>query len=456
MIKTVCFTSKMKVHFIGIGGSGMSGVALIAKAQRYEVSGCDINIDTPYIKKIRDLQVPIFKGQDQKHLNGIDILAVTPAVFFQNADNPELKEGKKRKIVMTWQEFLGKYLQKGKKVICIAGTHGKSTTTAMASLLFEKANLDPSVMIGATVNEWGANYRVGKSDVFITEADEFFDNFLNYQPDAIILNNIEFDHPDYFKDEKQMFESFRRFIGNLRGEKILIFNKDSFGVKRLFEMIGKERLKKLRLYGYTTKNKKIALKRNETNFEIDGEKFKLKVLGKYNVSNALGVIVLGKIFGISVNKIKRSLASFGGIGRRLELIGEKSGVKVYDDYAHHPSAIKVTLAALKQKYPKKKIWVIVEPHTYSRTKALLALYKNVFKDADEVIITPIFKSRDTTDFGISGESIVKISNHRNIKYIDNFDKITTLVCRNVKKEDVIIVMGAGESYKLARNILEKL
>src|SRR3989304_2759387 len=192
---------KKRVHFIGIGGSGMSGVALIAKAQRYGVSGCDINIDTPYIKKIKDLQVPIFKGQDQKHLNGIDILAVTPAIFFQNADNPELKEGKKRKIVMTWQEFLGKYLQKGKKVVCIAGTHGKSTTTAMAALLFEKAGLDPRVMIGATVNEWGANYRVGKSDVFITEADEFFDNFLNYHPDVIILNNIEFDHPDYFKDE---------------------------------------------------------------------------------------------------------------------------------------------------------------------------------------------------------------------------------------------------------------
>ena len=222
------------------------------------------------------------------------------------------------------------------------------------------------------------------------------------------------------------------------------------------EMIGKEKLKKLRLYGYTTKNKKIVLKRNETNFEIDGEKFKLKVSGKYNVSNALGVIVLGKIFGIPIGEIKKSLADFGGIGRRLELIGEKNGVKVYDDYAHHPSAIKVTLAALKQKYPKKKIWVIVEPHTYSRTKALLALYKNVFKDASQVIIAPIFKSRDTTDFGVSGESIVKISNHKNIKYIDSFEKITALVCRSARKEDVIIVMGAGESYKLARNILEGL
>ncbi|SRR5258708_330025 len=445
-----------KIHFIGIGGSGMSGVAMIAKSQGYKVSGCDLNLNTPYINELKDSGIKVFEGQNKDHLKDVDIVAVSPAVYFQNEDDAEMILAKKSKKILTWQRFLGKYLQKGKAVICIAGTHGKSTTTAMASLLFEKAHLDPSVMIGANVKEWGANYKVGKSKIFITEADEFFDNFLNYHPDVIILNNIEFDHPDYFKNEKQMFESFKKFINNLGGKRILIFNQDDLGIKKLFKMIGNDKSKEINLYGYTTKGKRLSLKKSYTEFEIDDTLFKLKIPGMYNVSNALGVVTLGKLFNIPLTEVKKSLSEFKGIGRRLELIGRKNDVVIYDDYAHHPTAIKKTLIALRQKYPKNKILAIVEPHTYSRTKALLSSYKNAFKFADEVVVAPIFKSRDSSDYGVSGESIVKVSNHKNIKYIDNFDKIVSLVKESARPESVIIVMGAGESYKLARNILENI
>ncbi len=441
---------------MGIGGSGMSGVAMIAKSQGYEVSGCDLNIGTPYIDKLKESGIKIYKGQSEDHLEKVDIIAVTPAVFFQNEKHPEILLAKQEDKLMTWQEFLGKYLQKDKEVICIAGTHGKSTTTAMASILFEKAGLDPNVMIGANVKEWGANYRTGKENIFITEADEFFDNFLNYSSDVVVLNNIEFDHPDYFKDENQIYGSFEKFIMGLKGKKILICNMDDFGVKKLLSKMDKNILSGINLYPYSTKNKKIKLTKDFTEFEVDGKKFRLKVPGGYNVSNALGVIALGKIYKISMDKIKKALENFEGIGRRMELIGEDKNVKVYDDYAHHPTAIKKTLGALRQKYPEEKIWAIIEPHTFSRTKALLPLYKNVFDDADEVIIAPIFRSRDTEDFGITGNDIAKVSGHKNIHYLDSFDEIITFVKKRIEPNGVVIVMGAGESYKLARSVLNSL
>ncbi len=446
---------KKKVHFIGIGGSGISGVAMIAKSQGYEISGCDLNVNTPYIDEIRKDGVHIFEGQKESHVRDADIVTVTPAVYFQNENHPEVIMAQKEKKMMTWQKFLGEYLQKGKQVICIAGTHGKSTTTAMISLLLERVGRDPSVMVGANIKEWGRNYRVGKSNIFITEADEFFDNYLNYKPDVIILNNIEFDHPDYFKSEKEYFKSFQKFVMSLGGTKVLIYNKDDIGVKILLEMIGDNRLKNIHLFGYTTDEMNITFNENETDFDVDGVNFKLSVPGKYNVSNALGVISLGKFLKISIEDIKQSLFEFKGIGRRLELISDKNGVKIYDDYAHHPTAIRKTLSALRQKYPKANILAIVEPHTFSRTKALLPLYKNVFKDADEVIIMPIFKSRDNEDFGMSGESIVKIANHNKIKYINNFDEINSFVKKRKKINEVIIVMGAGNSYKLAYEIAEE-
>ena len=445
-----------KVHFVGIGGSGLSGIAMIAKAQGYEISGCDLNLNTPYITEIKNDGVQVYEGQNVSHIKDSDLVVTTPAVFFQNKNNPEIIKAKEMNKVLTGAEFLGKYLQQGKVVICIAGTHGKSTTTAMASLMFEKAGLNPSVMIGANVHEWGANYRAGKGEVFITEADEFFDSFLNYNSDVVILNNIEFDHPDYFKTEKEMFDSFAKFIGNLKGKKILIYNNDDAGVRKLLEYVGKKQLEKFHLFGYSTKDLQISLTPEETEFQFEGDTFKLKVPGKYNVSNALGVIILAKLFKIQIDKIKTSLFEFEGIGRRLEFIGEKKGIKVYDDYAHHPTAIKVTLGALKQKYPKQRLLVIVEPHTFSRTKALLPLYKGVFDDADEVIIAPIFKSRDSQDFGVSGQSIVDVSNYNNISYVDNFEKIVNKVCSDAKSGDVVVVMGAGESYKLAREILKSL
>jgi len=384
-----------RVHFMGIGGSGISGVADLAKKMGYQVSGCDLETG----------------GHDVKHLRNVDLVVATPAVFYQSPKHPEVVEARKRKIFMTWQEFLGKYLQVGKKVICVAGTHGKSTTTAIAGKLLIDAGLDPSVVVGANVPDWGGSSRFGHGKYFVVEADEFYDNFLNYDPDMIILNNIEFDHPDYFKNEAAVKASFRKFIQRLKGRKILITQKDSLH-----------------------------------------KRFNLKLFGEHNQKNANMVYVLGKKLGIAEEKIISSLESFSGIERRMELILDKKEIKIYDDYAHHPTAIRATLAALREKYPKNRIWTIVEPHGFVRTKALLPLYKNVFKDADKVIIGPIFKARDQKTFGMTPQKIAEISGFPKASGVNSFDQITKIIKKGIKSGDIVLVMGAGKSNLWARAI----
>jgi UDP-N-acetylmuramate--alanine ligase len=459
---------------MGIGGSGMSGVALLAKHQGFKVTGCDLEKETAYFKQLKEAKIPTFIGHDPKHLEDVDFLVTSPAVLFQSSKHPEVEEARKLKMQMTWQKFLGNYLHKDKKVICIAGTHGKSTTTALVSLLFEDSGSDPNSMIGALVPKWKASYRVGDGDLFITEADEFYDNFLNYKPEYIIVNNVELDHPDYFKTEAQMYESFEKFIKRLVGKKVLIVNQDSPGIRRLFRSFDRKFLNSLDCFGYTleevptlmierslrgniikTSQNSTVFKASSEDLRIDDE-FKLKIAGVHNVYNALGVVILGKLFKIKNDLVKKSLSSFSGLGRRMEFLGSKMGVRVYDDYAHHPTAIRETLKALRQKYPRRHVWAVIEPHSFSRTKALLSDYEGVFDQADSVVIGPIFKARDVKTFGITGRSIVEVANHKSAVYKRSFEGLIAHIKSNAKPDDVILVMGAGKSYKWAQEILNKL
>lgn len=464
---------KSKIHFMGIGGSALSGVAIMAKRQGFEVTGCDLEKNTAYLKKVEEAGIKVFGGHSEEHLQGVDILAITPAVEYLNKDHPEYRRAKKLGILRTWDKFLGEYLLKDKESICITGTSGKSTTTSLASVLFEKAGLDPSAIIGAKVTQWNSNYRIGKGKHFIIEADDFYEKFLSYKPSTIILNNIEFDHPDFFESEDNIINSYFKFVKLLRGNKNLILNQDSPGNKKLLDRLGLIFLNSINLFGFTlTNNPQVKLKNTlkgsiikfderKTVFRVYSnnlkiEDYELYLLGTHNVSNALGVIVLGKIYGIKTDLIKETLASFKGTARRLEFLGEKRGIKVYDDYAHHPTKIAATLSAVRQKHPQQKLWVIVEPHSYSRTKALLDEYKGVFQVADKVVIGPIFKARDKKKFGVNSNSIVKISDHDDIKFIPTPKQIAYCVKRQALSGDVVVVMGAGESYKWAREILRIL
>jgi len=372
---------------MGILGSGMSGIASLASQMGYQVSGCDLKLE----------------GHNSEHLKDIDLLVVSPAILYQEKEDPELILGKNKNIVTTWQEFLGKYLMKDKKVIAIAGTHGKSTTTAMVAKILIDNGFDPSVVIGAYVFEWKGNSRYGKDKYFIVEADEFNDNFLNYYPNIAVINNIEFDHPDYFKDEKQVFESFEKFKKNLVGEKILITEKDSLN-----------------------------------------KRFNLKVFGEHNQKNANMAYLVGRQLKIKKEEIIKSLENFTGIGRRMELIGKVGKTLVFDDYAHHPTAIRATLAGVRQRF-SNRIWAIIEAHGFNRTNALLKLYKGVFSNADKVIVGPIYKARDKNTFEMTPEKIAIASGHKDIKACNTIEEIINTLKNEVKQKDIIVVMGAGKA-----------
>ncbi len=431
---------KIHVHFMGIGGSALAGVAILAKKYGFEVSGCDLVKETAYSHTLAKFGIKYLIGHDIKHLKGVDFLAISPAVLFTTPFHPEIKEAQKRGLLMTWQEFLGRYLQKGKTVIAIAGTHGKSTITAMIGLMMEEGGFDPTVEVGAIVPQWGTTVRFGRSKYFVCEADEFNNNFLNYSPGIIIINNLEMDHPEFFKDFNHFLSSFVKFIQKLKEPKILIVNQEDKGIQELLlkmrPWLDKEKIKVVDFYR--------------------GKIFNLKVPGAHNVVNARAAIACGQELKIDFNKIRIALENFKGISRRFELIGENKGIKVYEDYAVHPTAVEATLKAARQKYPKEKIWAVFEPHQYSRLKLFLNDFAQTLKLADQVIVTAIYPGREKENHpSIKAEDLVRKIGQK-AEYLADFSKITEKIKQRAQKSDIIIVFGAGKSYQLARQILEKL
>ena len=423
-----------KVHIMGIGGSAASGIAQIAKAYGFVVSGCDRESDTPYLAKAKQAGIPTQIGHNVSHLTGVDIVAVSPALLYQNSTHPELLQAKQAGKLMTWQEFLGRYLHQEKIVVCVAGTHGKSTTTAMAGLVLEAAGLDPTVEVGATVPDWHNNIRTGLSPYFISEADEFNDNYLHYHPNFIILNNIEMDHPEYFKSEPRLLQSYQHFIDNLKPGGTLIYNADSPLIHHL-------KLPK-QSHAYTLSDFPPSLH--------------LGVPGNHNKSNALGVIKLAHLLTIPQSVTFDSLQSFSGIARRIELLGEKSGIRVYDDYANHPTAFAASISAVRELNPQSQIHVIIEPHTYARLRAVLPQLPSAVSQAASVIITKIYPSRESDPGDFSGADVALALHHPHARYLSEFSDVISHTITSSHSGDVILVMGSGDSYKLARQILASL
>lgn len=388
----------------------MSTVAKIAKVYGFEVSGCDIKTG----------------GHSPDHLENIDILCVSPAIFFQNNNHPEVELARQRNILMTWQEFMGRFLHKDKFVICVAGTHGKSTTTTMVGKLLIDAGLDPTVEVGAVVPEWDGGDIIGKSKYFVSEADEFYSNFLHYHPDITILNNIELDHPEYFKTLDNMLDIFQKFVDQTD---LLIYNSDSPLIHKL------------------------VLPKNSIPYSVKEfpKDLSLKIPGEHNKANAMGVIKLAEVLKID---FKKTLENFTGIDRRLQELGTVNGVTVIDDYANHPTAFASNIKALREKYSGKKIWAVIEPHTFSRLRAVLPELAPALQDADHVIISKIFASRESDPGDFTGADIAKVI--PGAIYIPEFSSIIQFLISNLQSPTVVLVMGSGNSDKLAREIYKAL
>ncbi len=456
------------VHFMGIGGSAVAGVAILAQNQGFKASGCDSAKETAYFTPLLEKGIKPLLGHNKEHLKGVDILAVSPAVLISNKNHPEIVEAKKRGILMTWQEFLGKYLQKDKFVIAIAGTHGKSTTTALVGLALQAGGLDPTVEVGAIVPQWRSTVKIGRSKYFVCEADEFNYNFLNYYPSIIIINNIEMDHPEFFKNYLQFKEAFKKFIKQIRKPKVLIVNEESQGIQELLvETKGYLKKEKIKVIGFFIKKKfkfpfdieyqaKILERKTDlTSFQVNADKFSLKLVGINNLANALGALGCAFDLKVKADDLNKAFTSFKGLNRRFELIGEKKGIKVFDDYAVHPTAVASTIEAARQRYPKQRIWAVFEPHQFSRLKIFLKDFAKVLSLADEVIVTAIFPGREKDEGLVKAQDLVKEIS-KNSEYIEDFKKIAERIKHQTKEGDLIIVFGAGKSYLLSRIILKDL
>ncbi len=421
---------KTHVHFMGIGGSGISAVAAIAQSRGFKISGCDSNPQHNEFTKefIKD---QLFTQHSKMHLQDIDILAVTPAIFSMDPNNEELTDAYKKDVkVITWQQFMGQYLQKDKFVVAICGTHGKSTTTAMVGLMLEDAGLDPTVELGAVVPRWRTNYRAGRGKYFISEADEFNDNFLAITPDITLVTTIEMDHPEYFHDFKEVKQSFEKFLHSTKLK--IIANLSDKGVAEVVQKVRKS--SSIECMDYSIKQPGLGL----------------KVPGAFNQLNSAAVFNLGLELGIPEAYVQRSLESFAGIGRRFEFLGKRLGVLFFSDFAHHPTEIKVTIEAARQKFKKNRLWVLFQPHMFSRTQALFDDFVKVFRSlpANQIVITDIYAAREKDRGRVNSKQLVEAVNRQNVIYNSQQQLKGTL--KNAKKGDVIFFMGAGDIDGFAR------
>ena len=407
----------MKIHFIGIKGIGVSALAGYYLAKGHKVSGSDLVLGPHKAKNVP---------------KDADLIIHSPAV---QPDNPEIKQAKKLKIkIQTYPQALGD-LTKEYFTIAVSGTHGKSTTCAMVALILMKAGLDPTVIVGTKLKEFGnKNFRIGKSKYLVIEADEWQASFLNYWPKIIVLTNIEKEHLDYYKDLKHILKTYREYVGHLTKEGVLVVNQDDRNISRIMN--------------YELRIKNFSIKQKETK-EL---RRILKIPGEHNVYNALAALTLARILRIP-NKVSfKALSEYRGVWRRFEIIKKKNFTLIHD-YAHHPTEVKATLQAAREKFPNKEIWCIFQPHQYQRTFYLFNDFVRVFSIApiDKLIITDIYdvagREKKKIKEKISSKELVrKIKKYEKV-YLPK-KKIKDYLKRNLKGGEVIIIMGAGDVYKL--------
>ena len=391
-------------------------------------------------------------------INDADIVVYTAAI---KEDDPERLMAKNLdKKTYERAEFLGLLSKSYENCLCISGTHGKSTTTGMVATCFLEAKLNPTIQIGAMLKEINGNIHIGSQKYLIMESCEYADSFLHFFPTGIIITNIDNDHLDYFKTLDNIKKSFKKYINLLPDNGILVLNNDDDNAKDIIDGFDK----KVITYGINNNANYMAknITKNELgyySFDIySNDKFitniNLGISGKHNVYNALAAFILSNNYINDINIVKIGLEKYRGVGRRFEYLGKYNGAFVFDDYAHHPTEIKTTLDAVVNTKHNKN-WAIFQSHTYSRTKEHLDEFADVLSNFDNIIIAPIYAAREINTFNISENMLVdKIKQkNKNVVYLDSFEKIENYLKQNVKENDLIITIGAGDVYKIAKDLV---
>ena len=481
----------MKVHIMGIGGAGMSAIARLMKARGFSVTGDD-RAHSPVLDALNAEGIQTYVGHDPAHLTGADAVAPSSAI---SRDEPELAAARERGVPI-WHrgDLLNMLMQdRGDGTplvgIAVAGTHGKSTTTSMIATMLSDADLDPTFIIGATPLPLGVNARAGGGDAFVVEADEYDRTFLRLHPRIAVVTNVEFDHPDTYHDLDDTLNAFALFTGNVPADGALIVCADDPGVAQVLkranltaesrvpaatgaagESSGFERPAVID-YGLHRGAWRATNLRSNPLGGMDftysgpgglGGSVSLRVPGDHNVLNALAALAVSDAVGAPMDGAVKSLGGYLGAGRRFELRGERRGIRVFDDYAHHPTEIRATLRAARQRFPVARIWAVWQPHTYSRTIALLDDFAESFKGADQVVVLPIYAARERAeDFGSAADAINPIELSRRLKHrhahnAASFGDALGMLISQVRGGDVVVTLSAGDGNVVGERLLEML
>ena len=458
------------VHFIGIGGSGLSAIARLLLESGYTVSGSDRAM-TPFADDVRKAGATVYVGHHPRNLEGADWVVRSAAV---TEDNSEVQAAKRKNIpVYKRADFLGELMSE-KTGIAIAGTHGKTTTTGMTSWVLSELGRDPSFIVGGVINNLGVNARAGKGKAFVIEADEYDNMFLGLKPQIEVITSLEHDHPDFFPTFGVMLESFKKFVDLLPADGTLIACVEDPGA---MEMVSYARKTGKNIVGYGLQNDSTINtplwvmareirpnRRGGFNFVassnlgtagLESADVSLQVPGRHNVRNALAVLAIIDVLGLSREKAAKALAEFTGTGRRFQLRGEVNGISIFDDYAHHPTEIVATLAGARARYPERRIWAVWQPHTYSRTRTLFLEFSRAFKDADEVIVTEVYAAREPKQDFTSAE-IVSSMPHLSARYIETLPEVTLHLLKHLKPGDVVLVLSAGDADQISTDVIKGL
>lgn len=454
------FDKPVHVHFIGIGGISMSGLAEILLSRKFPVSGSDSH-ESALTDQLAEQGAVIHYPQRTENItDDIDVVVYTAAI---HPDNPEFRAAQEKNLPMlTRAQLLGEIMRNYKEAINVSGTHGKTTTTSMITEILLEAHKDPTVSVGGMLKDIGGNIRVGGQETFVVEACEYTNSFLSFFPTIEVILNVEADHLDFFKDIDDIRHSFKLFAEKLPEDGLLVINKDikhceyfTQALKCRVVTFGHEKdadytanfisYDKFAHPSYTLfyKGEELA-------------KVELGVTGEHNIYNSLAAIAVARSLDIPMEVILRGLKRFTGTDRRFQKKGSVNGFTIIDDYAHHPQEIAATIEAAK-KYPHRKLWIVFQPHTYSRTAALLDDFAGALSQADEIVLADIYAAREKNTIGISSDDLRKhmLEQNTNVYYIPKFEDIEAFLLQHVEEGDVLITMGAGDIYKVGDDLLKQ-
>lgn len=457
-----------KIHIIGIGGSGMSAIARVLLERGNTVSGSD-RTASPLAEKLRDDGARLAIGHQAGNVKGVDLVLRSSAI---PDDNPEVIAAKAAGIpVLKRSEYIGQ-LMAGKRCVAVAGSHGKTTTTAMIAWMLSEIGKDPSFIIGGVLKNLGINAHAGKGAFFVIEADEYDRMFLGLKPDLIVITNIEYDHPDAFPTPELYRQAFLDFALKLDEKGELLACHDDPGSDGLLGKLGADAKFEARLASYgidpwaTYQASQVKVNRQGGSDFVafyqprGGDKIRLgdvslQIPGVHNVRNALAALAACHRLGVSMEKAALALQTFVGTGRRFEVVGEARGVTLIDDYAHHPTEIRATLAAARSRYPGRRIWAVWQPHTYSRTQALKDEFMASFANADQVVVTEIYPAREPAA-PISSASLVAAMTHPAVNFVPAINEVVPFLLAKLTPGDVVLVLSAGDADQVNPQLLSAL